>query len=156
MNWRWQCLSPTRSTASRLDTSVLLLFGKVLDARGVSGPPGRTVGCLLSKQSTHGRGTGCLYCFTGRRYFYWLARKPGIDFFPNQSITACGRELHVEFLNMTPDSTLVLRGNQIAQLFLHPLAIRGLLRGAEQGYIENYPLSFECARDDQPVQACER
>jgi len=68
------------------------------------------------------------------------------------------RELHIGLLNMMPDSALTptemqfmrLVGscNQIAQFFVHPFTIPGLLRGAEsQAYIDRYYKSFDEIRD---------
>jgi len=64
------------------------------------------------------------------------------------------RELHVGFLNMMPDSALVVTerqfmrlvgsSNQIAQVFVYPFTIPGLPRGEEaQAYIDKYYLPFE-------------
>ena len=69
------------------------------------------------------------------------------------------RELHVGFLNMMPDSALVVTerqfmrlvgsSNQIAQLFVHPFTIPGLPRGAEaQAYIDKYYLPFEQLKNE--------
>lgn len=69
------------------------------------------------------------------------------------------RELHVGFLNMMPDSALVVTerqfmrlvgsSNQIAQLFVYPFTIPGLPRGDEaQAYIDQYYLPFEQLQKD--------
>ncbi len=64
------------------------------------------------------------------------------------------RELHIGFLNMMPDAAfevteqqfmrLVGSSNQIAQFFVYPFSIPGLLRSPErQQYIDEYYFSFE-------------
>ena len=87
MIWRWQCLSPTSTTASRLSTSLFCFSGRqfqmlvfpvcLLVAVRQTLPSTRFWANRIhsSKQSIRGRRTGCLYCFAGRRYFYSLARK---------------------------------------------------------------------------------
>lgn len=69
------------------------------------------------------------------------------------------RELHIGFLNMMPDGALesterqfmrlVGSCNQIAQFYVHPFSISGLLRSTEtQAYIDRYYTTFEQLQQD--------